>query len=248
VRGSTFAAPNSPILGAGLAVPNLTTGTRFAGPEEAQVYEIGIKAQWEGVGFNLAVFDQSIDGFQSLAFTGLGFALQNAGQQSVRGFEFDTTITPTEGLVLTFATTYLDSVFDSFPGSVLGDLTGEQVGGVPEWAIATSATYTHEFGASGNKLITRIDYAHESNTPINNGLPTFNRALGNTRIFNREVNLVNAAMTLALDNGVEIGAFARNLLDDQFVTTVFDGVAQSGTVSGYPNAPRTWGGLVRFRF
>ncbi|MEQ5788676.1 TonB-dependent receptor [Erythrobacter sp. NFXS35] len=246
--GSTFAAPASPIIDAGLATPNLSTGTRFAGPEKAEVYEIGMKGQWQGMGFNLALFDQTIDGFQSLAFTGLGFALQNAGQQSVRGFEFDTTISPTDGLVLTFAATYLDSVFDSFPGSVLGDLSGEQVGGVPEWALATSATYTHEFGSSGNKLLTRIDYAHESNTPINNGLPTFNRALGNTQIFDREVNLVNAAMTLALENGIEIGAFARNLLDDQFVTTVFDGVAQAGTVSGYPNAPRTYGGLVRFRF
>jgi outer membrane receptor protein involved in Fe transport len=245
---STFAAPSSPILDAGLATPNLTTGTRFAGPEKSEVYEIGVKAQWEGFGFNLAVFDQSIDGFQSLAFTGLGFALQNAGQQSVRGFEFDTTLTPTDGLVLTFAATYLDSVFDSFPGSVLGDLTGERVGGVPEWALATSATYTHEFGASGNKLITRVDYSHESNTAINNGLPAFNVGLGNTQIFNREVNLVNAAMTLALDNGLEIGAFARNLLDNQFITTVFDGVAQAGTVSGYPNAPRTYGGVVRIRF
>ncbi|MDY7099289.1 MAG: TonB-dependent receptor, partial [Pseudomonadota bacterium] len=85
--GSTFAAPDSPITNAGLALPNLVSGTRFAGPEEAEVYEIGIKGQWEGVGFNLAVFDQTIDGFQSFAFTGTGFALRNAGQQSVQGFE-----------------------------------------------------------------------------------------------------------------------------------------------------------------
>lgn len=247
-RGSTFAAPASPILNAGLATPNLSTGTRFAGPEEAEVYEIGMKAQWPGFGFNLALFDQSIKGFQSFAFTGLGFALQNAGQQSVKGFEFDATIQPIDQLVFTFATTYLDAVFDSFPGSVLGDLSGQKVGGIPEWSIATSATYTHEFGGSGNRLITRLDYNHESSTPINNGLPTFNRALGNTRIFTREVNLVNASMTLALSNGLEIGAFARNLLDDRYVLTVFDGVAQAGTVSGYPSLPRTWGGVVRYRF
>jgi len=247
-RGSTFAAPASPILNAGLATPNLSTGTRFAGPEEAEVYEIGMKAQWPGFGFNLALFDQSIKGFQSLAFTGLGFALQNAGQQSVKGFEFDATIQPIDQLVFTFATTYLDAVFDSFPGSVLGDLSGQKVGGIPEWSIATSATYTHEFGSSGNRLITRVDYNHESSTPINNGLPTFNRQLGNTRIFTREVNLVNASMTLALSNGLEIGAFARNLLDDRYVLTVFDGVAQAGTVSGYPSQPRTWGGVVRYRF
>ena len=104
---SQILAPPSPILNAGLAIPNLTTGSRFAGPEEAEVYELGIKGQWPGWGFNLAVFDQTIKGFQSFLFTGTGFQLNNAGQQSVRGFEFDTTINPTDGLVLTFAATHL---------------------------------------------------------------------------------------------------------------------------------------------
>jgi outer membrane receptor protein involved in Fe transport len=247
-RNSTFAAPASPIINAGLGTPNLTTGTRFAGPEKAKVWEVGMKAQWDGFGFNLALFDQTIEGFQSFAFTGLGFALQNAGQQSVKGFEFDSTIQPDPSLVFTFAATYLDPVYDSFPGSVLGDLSGQRVGGIPEWSLRTSATHTLEIGGDGTTLVTRVDYSHESNTPINNGLPTFNRALGNTQIFDREVNLVNASMTLGLSNGLEVGLFARNLLEDEFILTNFDGVAQAGTVSGYPNTPRTWGGLVRFKF
>ena len=246
--GSTFAAPASPIINAGLATPNLSTGTRFAGPENAKVWEIGVKAQWEGFGFNLALFDQTIKGFQSFAFTGLGFALQNAGSQSVRGFELDTTIQPDPSLVFTFAATYLDPVFDSFPGSVLGDLSGQRVGGIPEWSLRTSATHTLELGDAGTRFITRVDFSHESSTPINNGLPGFNRALGNTRIFERAVNLVNASATLALSNGIEVGAFARNLLNDQYILTVFDGVAQAGTVTGYPSQPRTYGGVVRFKF
>ena len=241
--GSTFAAPSSPIIDAGLATPNLASGTRFAGPEETEVYEVGLKANFDGVSFNLALFDQTIEGFQSFAFTGTGFALRNAGSQSVTGFELDSTIIPTDGLVLTFAMTYLDPLFDSFPGSVLGDLTGVRPAGIPEIAISTSATYTHEFGVTGNRLVTRIDYNHESNTLINNGLPAFG-----PNNFMREVNLVNASSTLKLDNGLEVGIWARNLLDDEFITTVFDGVAQAGTVSGYPNAPRTYGGVVRFRF
>ncbi|MEO0691067.1 MAG: TonB-dependent receptor [Pseudomonadota bacterium] len=244
---STFAAPDSNIVNAGLAVPNLRSGTRFAGPEEAEVYEIGVKGQFEGVGFNLAIFDQTIDGFQSFAFTGTGFELRNAGRQSVQGFEFDTTINPVDGLVLTFAVTHLDPLFDDFTGSVLGDLSGERPGGIPAWAISTSATYTHEWD-SGNRLITRVDYQHESNTDINNGLPTFNAALGNTEIFRREVNNVNGAITFAMENGVEVGVWGRNLLDNEWILTVFDGVAQAGTVNGYPNQPRTYGGLVRFRF
>jgi len=244
---STILAPPSPIRDTGLAVPNLTSGTRFAGPEEAEVYEVGVKAQFPGWGFNLAVFDQTIEGFQSFAFTGTGFALRNAGEQSVKGFEFDTTINPADGLVFVFATTYLDPLYDSFTGSVVGDLSGERPGGIPEWSIATSATYTHEFG-NGDRIISRVDYNHESNTDINNGLPTFNAELGNDRIFRREVNLVNASITLAFVNGLEVGAFARNLLDDQYILTVFDGVAQAGTVTGYPSQPRTYGGVVRFKF
>jgi outer membrane receptor protein involved in Fe transport len=154
-------------------------------------------------------------------------------------------------LVFTFAATHLDPTFDSFTASPVGDLTGRRPGGIAGWSLATSATYTHEFGSSGNKLLTRLDYNHESNVQINNGLPTFNgpiNARRDPRIFNRETNLVNASMILQLNNGLEVGAWARNLLDDQFIITVFDGVAQAGTVSGYPSQPRTYGGLVRFKF
>jgi len=128
----------------------------------------------------------------------------------------------------------------------VGDLSGRRPGGIPGWSIATSATHTLELG--DNKLVTRLDYAHESNVNINNGLPTFNRALGNTRIFEREVNLVNASTIFQMGSGLELGLWARNLLDDQYIITVFDGVAQAGTVSGYPSQPRTYGGLVRFKF
>lgn len=250
-RGSSFAAPASPITNAGLGVANLATGSRFAGPENAEVYEVGVKAQWEGFGFNLALFDQTIEGFQSFLFTGTGFQLNNAGQQSVRGFELDTTIRPSDSLVFTFAATHLDPKFDSFTSSPVGNLTGLRPGGVPAWNLRSSATHTLEIGDSGNKLVTRVDYSHESNVAINNGLPTFNGPIGarrDPRIFQREVNLVNASMIFQMENGLEIGAWARNLLNDQYIITVFDGVAQSGTVSGYPSQPRTYGGLVRFRF
>ena len=240
---STILAPSSPILNAGLAVPNLTTGSRFAGPEEAEVWEIGLKAQFDGFGFNLALFDQTLEGFQDFLFTGTGFQLSNAGERSAKGIEFDATIVPVDPLVFTFALTYLDPLFDSFVDSPVGDLSGERPGGTPAWTIATSATYTHEFGMSGNRLISRIDYSHESNSFINNGLPTFG-----PNNFKREVNLVNGSITLALENGFEIGVWGRNLLNDEYILTVFDGVAQAGTVSGYPNQPRTYGALARFRF
>jgi outer membrane receptor protein involved in Fe transport len=249
--GSTILAPSSPILDAGLAVPNLSTGSRFAGPEEAEVFELGVKAQFPGLGFNLALFDQTLKGFQSNIFTGTGFALANAGEQSTKGFEFDTTIQPADPLVFTFALTYLDAVYDSFPASPLGDLSGERPAGIPEFTIATSATYTHELGDSGNRLIGRVDYNHESNVQVVDGLlgfPTLQQGIEIARQFRREVNLVNASLTLAMDNGFELSGWARNLTNDRYISTIFDGVAQAGTVSGYPNAPRTYGITGRFKF
>ena len=243
VGGSQFLAPSSPIRDAGLPITNLTTGSRFAGPEDAEVYEIGLKGNYPGFSFNLALFDQTIQGFQSFLFTGTGFALANAGEQSTRGFELDTVITPADPLAITFALTYLDSTYDSFPNSQIGDLTGARPGGIPEFSIATSATYTHDFGASGNQLIGRIDYNHESNVFINNGL----QAIRDNN-FQREVNLVNGSLTLALANGIEIAGYVRNLLNERYILTVFPGVAQQGTISGYPSAPRTYGGTVRFKF
>lgn len=241
---SAILSTSSPIRDAGLGVANLTTGSRFAGPEDAEVWEVGIKGQWDGLTVNLAVFDQTLKGFQSFLFAGTGFQLNNAGEQSVQGFELDTRIKPADGLVFTFAMTYLDPLFDSFVGSPTGDLTGLRPGGIPEFNIATSATYTHEFGGSGTRLISRVDFSHESNTLINtNGLPT-----AGPNNFKREVNLVNGSLTLALANGVELGVYGRNLFDDKHILTIFDGVAQAGTVSGYPSAPRTYGAVARFKF
>ena len=243
---STFAAPDSPVINAGIATTNLNTGTRFAAPEEAEVYEIGLKGQFPGFGFNLAVFDQTLKGFQSNIFTGTGFALANAGEQSTQGFEFDATISPADPLVFTFAMTYLDPVFDSFPNSAVGNLTGQRPAGIPSISLATSATYTHEFGASGNLLIGRIDYNHESNVNLTNGLPTFGPQA--ETLFRSEVNLVNGSLTFAMENGFELSVWGRNILDERRITTVFDGVAQAGTVSGYPNQPRTYGATARFKF
>src|SRR3546814_16763456 len=84
-----------------LGLPNLVSGSRFANPEESTVYEFGLKGQWDVAAVNVAVFKQSIKGFQSNVFTGTGFPLANAGKQSTFGIEFDGSVRPVVGLNLT---------------------------------------------------------------------------------------------------------------------------------------------------
>ncbi len=254
--GSAFAAPDSNIVNAGIAVANGTNGTRFAEPEEAEVFEVGIKGQWDSFAFNLALFDQTLENFQSNIFTGTGFVLTNAPEASVRGFEFDGSVSPTDGLTFKAALTYLDAENDDFPNSSVGDLSGLRPAGIAEFALTVGATYNIELGGD-NVLTLNADFQHESNVQIADGLPAFidftladpfAPAREAAEPFRREVNLLNASATLSLANGLDIGIWGRNLTDSQFISTIFDGVAQAGTISGYPNQPRTYGGVIRYKF
>ena len=227
--------PASPIRDAGLAVPNLTAGTRFAGPEDSEVFEIGVKGAFANFAFNLALFDQTIEGFQSNAFTGTGFALANAGEQSTKGAELDFTWSPTEALTLNFAGTFLDPVYDSFVGSASGDLSGETPSGIPDvFALGNWDSYV------------RADWQYSADTDFFDD--PGNEALIDTVGYSREVNEVNAAAGFEKDNGLSVAVWARNLFDDTRITTAFPSVAQAGSISGYPNQPRTYGVTVRKRF
>lgn len=228
--------PGSPIRNAGLALNNLTTGTRFAGPEDASVWEVGAKAQLERFSANVAVFKQSLKGFQQNIFVGTGFQLGNAEEQSTFGVEIDTSLRPTDDLTINVSYTYLDPVYDSFTQSAFGDLSGTRPAGIPTHALVVAASYGIDVGA--HRLLLRGDYSHESDIQVVDGYPQFRR----------EQNLVNVAATLQLENGVEVSGWARNLTNDRFLIAAFPSVAQAGSFSGYPNQPRTYGGTVRFKF
>lgn len=245
IPGSAVTGPAaSPIRDAGLAVNNLTTGTRFAGPEEAEVFELGIKGAYDNFAFNVAIFDQSIEGFQSNVFTGTGFALANAGKQSTTGFEFDTTWAVTDNFSVTAAGTYLDPVYDSFPNSASGDLSGETPSGIPELAWSLAGDYAFTF--KGMDSYVRADWQFAEDTAFFDD--PANNALIGTGDYDREVNLVNASAGFVTANGVGVTIWGRNVFNDEAITTAFPSVAQAGSISGYPNQPRTYGITISKQF
>ena len=239
IPGSSAGLPRpaaSPIRDAGLALPNLSSGTRLAGPEDATVYEAGLKGSYGIATFNIAVFQQEIEGFQDNTFTGTGFALTNAGLQSTFGVEFEGSLRPFDPLTLFFSGTYLDAKYDSFVGSSVGDLSGQDVAGVSPFTSSAGFTFNQPFG-NNNRFILRGDYRFESEVEIEPGFPD-----------QREVNEFNAAATVRFDSGLELSVYGRNLTNDRYLSAVFNGVAQAGSVFGYTNQPRTYGGVVRYRF
>ncbi len=244
----------------GIGVANLTAGSRFAGPENSTVYEAGLKANWGMASANVAVFKQVIRGFQSNIFTGTGFFLANAGKQSAFGIEFEGMVKPVKPLTLNLAVTWLDPKYDTFVLSAFGDLSGTKPGGVAPLSATIGGQYDFEL-ANGNRLILRGDYHYESSFKLVEGLPglvvknpitgqvlSVADALAAARQFKQNINDVNASLSYVMQNGLEVSLWGRNLLDDRTILQIFDSPAQSGSISGYPSQPRTYGVSARFRW
>ena len=240
--------------------PNANGVGRTAQPENVDVYELGVKANFPGGYANVAVFKQAIKGFQSNAFTGLGYSLVNAGEESVKGFEIDSAWRPVHWLNLAAAVTYLDPKYDSFTGAAcvnydttrcpvdpttgrrpnFRNLTGDTPAGIPKWSFSTSATINHDFGGDYQGYA-RVEYDYVSKTQLTETTPP--------ELSSWDQNVVNASLGVAnTAKQIEVSLWARNLTNDNSLISTFPTVAQDGSYSGYPNAPRTYGVTVRKSF
>ncbi|ANY19764.1 Pesticin receptor precursor [Tsuneonella dongtanensis] len=238
------------LISGGLAVTNLTCGLRFAAAENSEVYEVGIKGNWGIAAANLTLFQQSIKNFQTNVFTGLGFAIGNAEKQETRGVEFDGYVRPTDQLTFNLAMTYLDPKYARYTASPYGDISGTSIVNIPKLSAVFGAQWDQEL-ASGDRLIARTDFSYQSPIQVAEGLVRFGSVAANlaaARPFRAEVNDLNASLTYAMEMGLELTVWGRNLLDDRNITGIFDSTAQNGSVSGYTNQPRTYGVAARFKF
>lgn len=247
-----------PVIGTnGLAVG------RFAAAEDVTLFEFGVKTRFDGGYINIALFDQTINDFQSNTFTGTGFVFANAGEQSVRGFEVDASYSPWDPLNLFVGLTYLDPDYPSFisfpcpsaglvaiaradilatcadPSVSTVDISGADPSGIHPISLTTAATYTHEM-ANGSYITGRVEYLYESETSL--------YELGNGTEPSRKVSTINANLKYAMENGFSVNLWGRNLNDDDALITFFPSVAQAGSYNAYIAQPRTWGVSIRKDF
>jgi outer membrane receptor protein involved in Fe transport len=239
---SPFSKDKAALESAGLDLANQNYGGRFASPEEATVYELGMKARFDKGAFNATIFDQTIDGFQSSIFIGTGFVLANAGKQSTKGIEFDSVYNPTDSWSLTLAGTFLDPIYDSFQGAsgLTGpiDLSGEKPAGIPERSITAGITYNFEL-TNGAYGYVRTDYLYESEVHTAENVP---------ESITREVGTLNASAGLHFDNGLALQVWVRNLNNDEYLLSSFPPPIQAGSFNGYPSQPRTFGATLSYEF
>ena len=241
-NSNPFIADQAAMESAGVALANQTYGGRFASPEEAKVYELGVKARFKKGAFNVTLFDQTIEGFQSSIFIGTGYVLANAGKQSTQGLEFDSVYNPSENWSFTLAGTFLDPVYDSFVGAtgIDGpiDLSGEKPAGIHERSITAGITYSYELenGAYG---YVRTDYIYESEVYLAENVPDS---------LTREVGTLNATAGLNFDNGLNVQLWVRNLNNDKYLHSAFPPPIQAGSYNAYPSQPRMYGVSISYGF
>lgn len=253
-RNSSFTPNDGVQLAAlGLVPPNRGASSRLASPEDTSVWELGAKMSTDTFNLNVAFFDQTIRGFQSVLFQGTGFALVNAGKQSTRGIEWDATWGVTDNLTLTFAGLAHDPTYDSFQGAPVAtggptdlqdgvadgtaDLSGRAPGGISETSLFYGAQYDFDLSDDIAGFV-RADYVYESEVQV----------IDNVDGLTREVGTLNASLGLEFANGFDVSVWGRNLNDDEYFQSAFPTVAQPGSVNGYANAPKTYGVTVRKAF
>jgi len=231
-----FVANRAALEAAGLTQSNQTYGTLFANPEEATVYEFGLKARFDHGAINIALFDQEIKDFQSNIFLGTGFVLGNAGVQSSKGIEIDATWVPTENWEFRLASTFVDPVYDEYVNAPTGDLSGEKVAGIHRTSITLAATRFFQLGDISSFI--RADYQYESNVQAVDEIPEVSR----------EVNAFNASMGFEWESGLSLNVWGRNLFNNEYFLSAFPGVIQDGTVNSYRSAPRMYGVSLGYKF
>ena len=142
-------------------------------------------------------------------------------------------------------------VYDSFSngpapaGSGLNfvDLSGEKPAGISETSLNIGANFFYPVGDSAKGYF-RVDWQYESEVQSNEAIFT---TTGTQQPF-RTVSTFNAATGVKFDNGFAVQIWGRNIFNDEYVSTVFPGVLQTGVINGYMNAPRTYGINLRKNF
>ncbi|WP_020401165.1 TonB-dependent receptor [Kordiimonas gwangyangensis] len=227
--------------------------------ELSENWELGIKGQaFDGaLTFNLAAFWISIDGQQLLNIVpdpaGLTpiTIIENAGSSRSRGFEWELTARPLDGLTLDFNGTYADTeMLEFLQCNSLGDINdpnddvcfdfaGSDFENTPELVMNSSLTYTMPLGGDDWSIEFFVNYRYVDG--FNGTNNSFNGRLGE-QIPVESYDRLDAKISVFDDDGWRATLFVDNLLDSYDVSYVsFDPTSVAYDKYVHPLEPRQIG-------
>jgi iron complex outermembrane receptor protein len=202
-------------------------------PEIAKSYEAGVKADLldRRLRTNLAVFDAKYTNLQlTTAGANLtppnpaGVVLINAADAKAKGFEWENTLVPLQGVTLGANVGYTDFKY-SRVDRLIGTLQNYIPLNRPKWTGQLSAQYEDGELARGGRLVLRLDANYRGKTNLaytrigGNPAAIAATTTDNTWIVNGRAAIADIDIDIGGGKG-EVALWARNLFDDRSLANV----------------------------
>ena len=213
-------------------------------------YELGLKSQWldRRLRTNVAIYQNNYQDMQVSQVPNptrpWESRIINAGESVITGLELDIAAQITDGFVMTLAYAYTQSDFDE----VL-DVNGVDVSDdweatfSPENATTITAEYRHEISAGEMAYLLAYDWRDEHySTSLQTAANSYEiKAYGVT---NARISLQKIDMGSDMQGSISV--WAKNLLDEEYVSYQFGGFTQGAL--GTFGEPRTIGADFTVQF
>lgn len=199
--------------------------------ETAIQYEIGQKGRFfdGAVIWNNTLFYMDYSDLQTNQTANGRNVTSNAGKATIKGYETQLSVNPSENFHFSFAYAYTDAKFDEFfEGGV--DYSGNRISRSPKHKLTVTPSYKYSL-ANGIDLTFAVDYRYASKIfDDNSNLPPE---------FRDPTNFVDARVNIGnLGNGISASIWGKNLTDER--TRTFQGGFLGATFGAF-SPPRTYG-------
>jgi len=228
--------------------------------ETSASFEIGIKRDFpdQALRVNLSLHNTVTEDFQTVAFTGQGFNLTNAGELETRGGELEVLWYPTDTLSISTSLVYNEGEFTSFTGAPcwtvspfltgldapsnengICDLSGSDLSFNPERMFQFSLD--KQFLLWDNDAFLHADFSYRSESFQDGDIDPLK--------VQEAYSLLNLKAGILLGNGdTELSLWVRNALDEDYLGIRFSPPLQLGKLNAYAQEPRTIGVTARRKF
>ncbi|MDP4928051.1 MAG: TonB-dependent receptor [Sphingorhabdus sp.] len=247
--------------------------TQQFNPEKVRDAEVGFKGDFldRRLRTNMAFFLAKQSNVQRIVNALVGTTLTqfvtNTGKVDAKGFEFEGTALPWDGMELTGSLSYLDAKYvrgsrtenqGTALAPVLVDRSGEPVTQAPKWTWNLGATQT--FPTSFGAVSLHADYAYIADRAMDaataktlaQGGTQANIdavAIGNAASIVKGYGLLNGRIAINLDSpDIELAFWGRNLTNQAWFTNVFNNYTGLGATVQFQGAPRTYGATATIKF
>jgi iron complex outermembrane receptor protein len=224
--------------------------------ERNDTLELGLKSTLFGgsAKLNLAAFNTRVHDYQANIVSSQETASirsypANIPAVRVRGAEGDFTAALFGGLALRASVAYADGINTDYPAgpcplelqssaTVACDLTGVRLAGLSKWTGSLGLDYATAAGPG--RFTLHADWSARTGYNSDTTASRYTRIGG--------YGVLNASIGYRFPGDWEIQAFARNLLDKDYLTALTIQTGNSGLILGQAGDPRLAGVLLRARF